>query len=279
MKKFLAGILIALMLLTVLVSCNKDDNVVEESGNDTKNSSDSVTDESKNSSDTSDSEDEDENSEETEQTVETVDTVAGKTPLQAYKQAFEKIKAMTAYDIEIFTEYTYSYQGTTDDTSGTTELYRTDGTNAYYNSLESGEYWYIGNTMYSNTDGEKEKRVVNTEDYKLNYAINGADVIVEIKDSSFEGERFEKQDGIYYVSVEATPDAFSAFLGMTATRNAVCNMGFDKDGNIVSFSVRAVYDASAGMAIDITKSITFKKIGNVAAITAPSDADSYQTVS
>jgi len=272
MKRFLACILIAFMLLLTLASCNDGKN----NDNETKKTESSSVDESKNSDengDTVDGGDDD--------TVETVATVAGKTPLESYKQAFEKINAMTAYDIEISTEYAYNYQGSTEDTSNMLEVYRTDGTSAYYNmnynNLENSEYIYVGNTMYSTTsDGEKEKNTLTNVDFQLTYAIKSEDVILAVQDSAFDGKKFEKNEDVYYVSVEITPSEYSAFMGITIAQNAICTMGFDGNGNMLSFGLKAAYEASAGIIIDINRTVNFKKIGDIVSISKPDDADTYR---
>ena len=202
-----------------------------------------------------------------------------RSPLDEYKQAFEKIKAMTAYDIEIVTEYAADYAGSVENTV-MLEVYRTDGETAYYNRKYNGtavtECWYTGGIYYSINEGDKEKNAISKEQYALNYAIGSSDVIFAIDDSAFEGKKFNKKDGVSYVSVDITPEEYAAFSGITINDNAVCTIGFDKEGEIVSFAVKAQYTASNGVVVDVNRTINFKKFSDVAPITAPVDAHTYR---
>ena len=205
-----------------------------------------------------------------------------KTPLDAYKQALEKVNSMTSYEFEIVSEHLYIYQGTTEDTTDITETYRTDGNTAYYNMNYNGatrsEYYYVGETLYSTMEGTKEKLSVNKEYYAESYAFGAADAIFTIADSAFDGKEFVEEDGVYYVSVEATPEECAQFLGLTLDSNATCKIGFDDSRNIVSFGLHAVYDFEGGISVDINKTVNFKKFGGVAATAAPADANTYREV-
>jgi len=215
----------------------------------------------------------------TQGTAELVETVAEKTPLEAYKLAYDKINLMTEYELEIETKYVLNYSGQTQ-TSVMNQVYRTDGNTAYcntaYNGQTDNEYWYTGEILYTNSQTAKQKNEITKDEYSLNYAVKGSDVIFAINDSAFSGKKFEKKDGAYYVSVEITPQEYYTFSGLTIDKNAICKIGFDDKCEIVSFAVEAAY-TEQGMIVNVTRTINFKKFSDIAAVSSPSDADSYKT--
>ncbi len=211
-----------------------------------------------------------------------ITALAGKTPLEAYRAAEEYVAAMDNYELAMTYESNVEYNGTTMKSS-TESIYRVNDNQLYYYYGVDGdtvsEHWCTDNFFYQNSSIAKQKLEMTFEEYKKNRGVpTDGGVLVELKDSYFEGVVFEKKDGEYTLSFEISVEDYAEYSGVTLTKPAPYVVHFDENANPIGMYMNTTQLVYGMFLVNGDMNIYIKNVGTTADIAAPDDADDYQNV-
>jgi len=214
--------------------------------------------------------------------AQTAETLAGKTPEQLYEASQEKLKEATEYSITTTQVITMSGM-----TMNQTVINKISGDNCYVKMtndttpMTNMEVWYVNGMMYMNLYNGKIKGEYDKEQYMQEYM--GKDpsesTLLDIPESWYKDIQFKKDGDAwmleFVISAEKYNELFENIdLGGSIAGDVVYKLYFDTEGNMdkltTSFDM-TVQGVSAHC--DQVSNIVVENV----TVTAPADADSYQT--
>ncbi len=209
-------------------------------------------------------------------------TLAGKTPLEVYRAAEEYVTAMDNYELDMTYESNVKYNGTTMNSS-TESIYRVNHDQLYYCYAEDGktvsEHWCTGNFFYQNSALAKQRLGMTFEEYKKNRGVpTDGGLLVELKDSYFDGITFEKNDGGYTLSFEISVEDYEEYSGVTLTQPTPYVVYFDENANPTGMYMNTTQLVYGAFLVNGDMNVYIKNVGTTADIDAPSDAAEYRDV-
>ena len=214
--------------------------------------------------------------------VSCADSIQNKTVKEVYDAAVKTVETMEKFDISMSSIYTSFYNGEEMSTSEALVTYKSNGTSYYYDEKASdgavNKFWYANNELYSLTANFKEKNTITKEAFEDRYMVPKDSLIFKIYEASFNGVEFVKMDGgIYVANVAITPENYYNYTqGVQISGNADCKMTFDKNGNILSFGIAAMYDRGDGITLQLDREIKFNSIGKDVDVALPENASEFR---
>ena len=203
--------------------------------------------------------------------------LVGKTPKELYRENYDKVCAMTNFDLDITNTTVISYLGEEMSTEAITNVYKTDGASTYYTQSGASK-WFVDGVLYTENNDQKEKVSVSADDFKNKLAMRTDALMLPIGDVYFNNASFYKDGENYFVSFEIVADDYEKYTGLESSENAICIATFSATGEIISFSESYFYTSTGDFVMEMTNLVEFKNIGSVEPISAPDDAESYRNV-
>ena len=269
MKKFLAIVMCAVLLLSCLMLSACDEQDVQDALSDALGDiiETGVPDET------------DENGD--------LKTLGGKTPEQLYADAYELLSKATNFTMTSKQNISMVIDGEPIDVVQNV-FQKIDGDNSYFKTsgVEGAEMegWYVDGVVYAQHAGEKVKATVSKEDYYKNFLGSDANEtkIFNIPESWFVDIAIKQEGEEYYILFSVSGDEYSELIqnanfNASVAENVDYKVYFTKDGKILRMVTDFSINVDGVVATTHAESI-FENVGTTEPITAPADADSYTDV-
>ena len=235
--------------------------------------------------------------------TETVATLNGKTPIEVYRAAEEKLdnvsNAKISGDAKIKIEISGSGMSLTEsmdmtilsEKNGESIHTKMEATaNGYAETEMLEEEWFVNGMLYTyskeGTDLSKTKESMTYDEYVNSDSGSGDDdFLIEFEDEVLENAKFTKSGGKYHINVtltgdevnDLTSDMIDSIAGGFEFDKVVYKLSFNKDGDLVGMTISfsgsmTAEGATMSMEITIKLAITY---GNVGVINPPADSSTY----
>ena len=278
MKKILAIISALLLLMSTLVSCEKeyfsDDNADTKKA---KENQEAVTDnlDSNNSSSNNSNASQNAASSNTNQKQ---SKLANKTPKELYSASADYLKSLQNYEIVIESKYKTTYNGQISNET-VTSSYKSSGDTFCYN-YQSQNYEELflhdGNFLYRNFNTVRERIDISYEDFITSFDnVTDDGLLISLPDKMFEQKSFNIDGEKYYLDFTISVEDYEEIAGGTVNSPVSYKVYFDNAGNIISFTRSMTYYYYNVVLVEDNITVSIKNVDTVEKINAPDNAEDF----
>ena len=212
-----------------------------------------------------------------------IDTLAGKTPLEAHKEAKKYLDEINNYELVIDCQSELHY-GETPTTYTYSTSFKKNGSDLYYEYVENGQkityHYFTGGYLYYSNPVNKERIEVSVEEYEKNMDKPVDEVLIPVEDKCFDGIKFKKDtfngEESYVINITLSAEDYKKYTGVTVSEDASYDVYFSKDCKLIATRIRNTQMAYGAFELNGEILNSLKNVGRTAEITPPSDAELYR---
>ena len=218
--------------------------------------------------------------------------VAGKTPEELYAEALAELKTATSFEAITTQKIVMKAEGQTE-TMNQTAISRQNGYDVYFKTENDMtpqaemEVTYVGGVYYLKQNGQKYKMSISHDemDELISQMYGGSSAaeqtLLSIPEEWFKDVAFEKDGSSYTMTIKVAAEKYTELIGnmgisgATFTSDVEYKVYFDANGNLQKTTATFTFDVYGVQCDCVSTSVI--TIANIT-ISAPADADSYQSI-